>query len=185
MISTYDETIHLLKISFPGDRDIYLVLRNTFTHSKSIKENGYFEVCQLAEVQLHLITKHYVETVLNEPFWCVNEIAVMLEPPYGDMLYSDAVIENLEVLVLRDKNGKPVISGGMEKTEFVEVFIRDGDELDGDFSDSREEIRNFPIESYVANYIPTKLYRDVFDMNIYFNRYSRYDYDNKKWISPK
>lgn len=184
MISTYDKTIHLLQVSFPDDREIYLAIKNIFTHPKSIKEGGYFEVSQLAQVQLHLITKHYVETVLNEPFWTICEIAVMTEPPFGSVMYSDIVVENVEILVLRDGSGKPVIAGGMKKSDFVEEFIRDGDELYGEFSDSREEVRSFPLESYLATYIPTSIYRDVFDMDRYFNRYSRYDYENEQWVSP-
>ena len=184
MVSTYDTTTHLLEISFPDKKNCYLLISNAFTHPKSIKENGYFEICQLADVQLHLISKHYLEEVLNEPFWHVKEIAVMQEPPFGNVLYSGNVVESIDVLVMRDVNEKPVLSGGMSKSEFVEEFIRDGGELYGKYSENRKEARHLPIESYIATYIPTSAYTDVFDMNRYFNRYTRYDYDKKVWVSP-
>lgn len=185
MLSTFDKTTHLLEISFPDRENAYLVVVNAFTHPKSIKENSYFEVCQLADVQLHLITKNHVENVMGERFWNVEEIALMSEPPFGEALYSSAPQDNLEILVIRDKHGKPVIAGGLIKEAFIEEFIREGDELYGEYSATREEVINHPVEFYRASYIPTEAYKDIFDMDRYFNMHTRYDYQNEMWVSPK
>ncbi len=167
---------HLFKIK---NEDIctYLLVKNIFPDPRSIKENVFAKIIDLSQKQLLLLVHHYIECILKKPDADFVEIGIMEGPAIGDRLYNNEIAEFIELKVLRGKENWCVFGTADSDEDFIRDYEEDIEENGSNY--------NKVVENYKTYYMPSNLFTNVYNIDEHFSLCTRYDYINKKWVSPE
>ena len=86
-------------------------------------------------------------------------------------------IKNILIRLVRGKNNWCVIGTSVSDEAFLSEYIENQDEYGNDYSDI--------VETYVVDYMPSEIYSDISDLDKEFSWCTRYDFEERCWVSPE
>ena len=169
----YLHRFHLYELG-AGSKVNHLLIKNSYPDPRSIRENVFSEINHYAKEQLEILKKHFAE-YFNDNVEVGKEIGRMEVYPIGEELYKDTILNALRIKYIAYKETPWCILGTAKSKE---DFLREYDEGIEEYGEGYS--RN--VNEFSAFFMPSSCFKNIINMGVSFKNYSRWDYEDDKWV---